>query len=155
MARTAALVLLIALCAARGEEKVHGADSVFVSSTVKIAWAVRKGASEDTSVVVIRVVNSASVYRFLRLDGVDPFSQSRKMLVPPRPINEHVDLTIPRGDFAMHPSCEILLYESKPTAVDNTARLVIYYLGVPDTTPEFSNDTEVKTYLDKMLGITR
>jgi hypothetical protein len=156
IARAAALALLaVAVGAVRGEEKIHGADSLFIAPTVKIAWAVRKGASEDTTVVIIRIVNSAGVYRFLRLDGVDPFSQSRKVVVSVRSIEEQADIVIPRSGFANHPSCEILFYENEPTSVDHTPGLTIYYLGVPDTTPEFSNDEEVKTYLYKVLGASR
>ena len=36
-----------------------------------------------------------------------------------------------------------------------SAALVVYYLGVPDTTPEFATADAMNAYLDKMLGIAR
>ena len=141
--------------AARAQETVHGADSLFVAPTVKIAWAVQKAASEDATTVVIRVVNSAGSYRTVRLDGVDPFSKSRKVLIPVRSIAEYADLTVPRTGFAEHPRCEIHLYRSEPASADQTASLTVYYLGVPDTTPEFRTKEAMDAYLGKMVGATK
>ena len=140
---------------AHAQETVHGADSLFVAPTVKIAWAVQKAASEDATTVVIRVVNSAGSYRSVRMDGVDPFSKSRKVLVPVRSIVEHADLIVPRAGFAEHPSCEIHLYRSEPASADQTASITIYYLGVPDTTPEFPTKEAMDAYLGKIIEAGR
>ena len=145
------LVVMAASASARAQEVVHGADSLFVAPTVRIAWAVQKGASEDATTVVIRIVNSAGAYGHVRLDGVDPFSKNRKVLVPVRPLAEQVDLSVPRSGFAEYPSCEIHFYR----AADQAPRLTVYYLGVPDTTPEFPTARAAEAYLAKMLGIAK
>jgi hypothetical protein len=135
---------------ARSQETVHGADSLFVSPMVKIAWAVRKGASEDATTVVIRVVNSADAFRQIRLDGVDPFSKQRKVLAATQSLARQVDLSVSRALFAEFPSCEIHLFTPNAPSGDAPS-LTVYYLGVPDTTPEFPSAQAVDAYLARML----
>jgi hypothetical protein len=147
------LLLMIAVIAsARAQETVHGADSLFVSPTVKIAWAVQKGASDEATTVVIRVINGTGAYRQVRLDGIDPFSKNRKVLVPIQPIAEQIDLSVPRSAFAEFPSCEVHLYHGDAATADQAPSLIVYYLGVPDTTPEFATAQAMKEYLARMLG---
>jgi hypothetical protein len=136
-----------------GQVAVHGADSLFVAPTVRIAWAVRKGASEDAATVVVRIVNSAGAYGSVRLDGIDPFSKSHKVLAPVRPLTGQVDLAVPRTEFAEFPSCEIHLYQSGAASDDQAPYLTVYYLGVPDTTPEFSTGQAMDAYLEKILAV--
>ena len=136
---------------ARSQETVHGADSLFVSPTVKIAWAVHKGASEESTTVVIRVLNSADAYRQIRLDGVDPFSKQRKVLAATQSLARQLDLSVSRGLFAEFPSCEIHFFTSNAPSGDGPPSLTVYYLGVPDTTPEFASMQAADAYLVKML----
>jgi hypothetical protein len=135
---------------ARSQETVHGADSLFVSPTVKIAWAVHKGASEEATIVVIRVVNSADAYGQIRLDGVDPFSKQRKVLTATQSIARQVDLSVPRAHFAEFPSCEIHLFARNAPSGGGPS-LTVYYLGVPDTTPEYPSAQTLDAYLAKVL----
>jgi hypothetical protein len=144
------LALLVTTQWARSQEVVHGADSLFVAPTVKIAWAVRKGATEEDTIVVLRIGNSAGSYGQVRLVGVDPFSKSRKVLVAAQSLTESIDLTLPRSGFAEFPSCEIHLY-AKDIAAEKPS-LTVYYLGVPDTTPEFKTAEDAAAYLTKALG---
>ena len=149
--RSLYLALLLAMpaygSAVSAQEKVHGANSLFVAPTVKVGWAVQKGASEETTLVVLRVVNSAGQYRQIRLDGVDPFSTKRKVLVSAQALGESIDLSVPRSGFAEFPSCEIHLYRSAAASPDAPPNLTIYYLGVPDTTPEFASARDAQAYL--------
>ena len=153
--RSVCLALLLTMpaygTAVSAQEKVHGANSLFVAPTVKVGWVVQKGASEETTLVVLRVVNSAGQYRQVRLDGVDPFSHKRTVLVSAQALGESVDLAVPRSGFAEFPSCEIHLYRSAAVP-DAEPNLTIYYLGVPDTTPEFASAREAQAYLAKALA---
>ena len=137
----AALVLSPAVTSA--QEVVHGADSLFVSPSVKLAWAVKRGASETETLVVIRVIAEAG-HRVIRLDGVDPFTKDRKAFVAARPLDREVDLSVPRAQFADHPSTEIHFFASAEDAAANRAKLTVFYLGVPDTTPEFARAAEAE-----------
>lgn len=137
------------------QDTVHGADSLFVSPTVKIAWAVQKGTSEEATTVVIRVLNLAGAYRHVRLDGVDPFTKRRTSLAAVQPFGGQIDLSVPRARFAEYPSCEIQLYRSEALPTDQRPNLTVFYLGVPDTTPEFPTAQAVDTYLARMLGMAK
>jgi hypothetical protein len=154
--RSVCLALLLAMpaygAAVSAQEKVHGANSLFVAPTVKVGWVVQKGASEETTLVVLRVVNSAGQYRQVRLDGVDPFSNKRKVLVSVQALGQSIDLSMPRSGFAEFPSCEIHLYRSAAASPEAEPNLTIYYLGVPDTTPEFAHARDAQAYLAKALG---
>jgi hypothetical protein len=156
MRRMACLSLALTTLAAgnpvRAQQEVHGADSIFVAPSVKIGWAVQKGTGEDTTLVIIRVVNSAGQYTQVRLDGVDPFSNSRKVLISPRPLQRRIDLSLRRSSFVDFPSSEVRLYRSQATADDQAPSLTVYYLGVPDTTPEFASAQDAEAYLAKALG---
>lgn len=146
-----ALTLAAALApgATRAQEVVHGADSLFVSPAVKLAWAVRRGATEAETLVVVRII-AANVYRFLRVDGVDPFTKDRKVLLS-RPLDREADLAIPRGQFADQPSTEFRFFANAEDASADRPGLTVFYLGVPDTTPEFAGQREAEAYLDRAL----
>ena len=73
------------------------------------------------------------------------------MLLSAHPLGSSIDLFVPPSGFAEFPSCEIHLYRSQAAAADEPT-LTIYYLGVPDTTPEFANARDAETYLAKTLG---
>jgi hypothetical protein len=154
--RSVCLALLLATLAistlVSAQEKVHGADSLFVAPTVKVGWVVQKGESEETTRVVLRVVNSVDQFRRVRLDGVDPFSNNRKVLVSAQALGESIDLSLPRSGFAEFPSCEIHLYRSAAPSLEEQPSLTVYYLGVPDTTPEFASAQDAQAYLAKALG---
>ena len=148
-----ALFVLLALSAvaAPAQEVVHGADSLFVSPTVKLAWAVRRGATEADTRVVVRVVPAGTAYRLLRVDGVDPFTKEHKVFVAARALTGQTDVTIPRGAFADHPSTEFRFFASAEDAAANAPKLTVFYLGVPDTTPEFADQSAADAYLTRML----
>ncbi|MCC6471842.1 MAG: hypothetical protein IT563_26250 [Alphaproteobacteria bacterium] len=147
-----ALAAILSPAPGRAQAVVHGADSLFSAPTIKLAWAMIKGNSEETTRVMIRVVNATSAYRFVRADGLEPFTKARVTLVETRALPERTDLFIPRARFADHPSLEILLDAAAEAAVPGRAALTIYYLGVPDTTPEFLAEKDADAYLAKMLG---
>ena len=148
-----ALVLLAALLAApaAAQQTVHGENSVFVSPAVKLGWAVRRGASEAETLVIVRVVADAS-YRAIRVEGVDPFTKDRKVFVTARPLDGVTDIAIPRAQFADHPSTEFHFFASAEDAAANTPKLTVFYLGVPDTTPEFREQRDAAAYLERMLA---
>jgi hypothetical protein len=150
LALTAAL--MIAPAAAQPGTVVHGADSIFAGSGVKLGWAVRRGATEAETLVVIRIIAAEASYRFIRLDGVDPFTKDHKVLVAARPLDGAADVAIPRAQFADHPSTEIRFFASAEDAAADRPKLTVFYLGVPDTTPEFAGQREAEAYLDRMLA---
>ena len=146
-----ALALIAALVApAAAQQAVHGENSIFISPFVKLGWAVKRGASEAETLVIVRVIATDTSYRVIRVDGVDPFTKDRKMFVM-RPLDRETDLSIPRAQFADHPSTEFHFFASAEDAAADKPKLTVFYLGVPDTTPEFPGQREAEAYLDQML----
>ncbi len=155
---SAAACLVVAVMwvsVAVAQTKVHGADSLFNAPTVKLAWGVLKGKTEADTQVVIRVVNVAGEYRFLGVDGVDPFTKAHAVFVEAQPLDKTADISIVRSKFADHPSTELHFFRDETAIRAKNATLVVYYLGVPDTTPEFATADAMNAYLNKILGIGR
>ena len=150
------LTMLVAGAAlAQAPARIHGESSEFAHPTLKLVWAVQRGATEDATTVVIRLVNSAGAYRTVRVDGVDPFTKDRVQLVTARDLGAMADLRILRSRFAAHPSAEIHLYRSAADERENRPALTVFYLGVPDTTPEFADAQRMEAYLTAMAAKTQ
>ena len=152
MPRLVAVALIAALLgpAFAQDVRVHGENSTFTSPSVKLSWAVKRGVSETDTLVIVRLIADAS-HRFVRLDGVDPFTKDHKVFVAARPLGRETDLSIPRASFADHPSTEFHFFASAEDAAANKPKLTVFYLGVPDTTPEFATQRDAEAYLARML----
>ena len=137
---------------AQGRE-VHGENSVFAGPGVVVAWGILKQPVEDESEVVIRVVVTDPAYSHLGAEAVDPFSRTRRGLGPDARIGlappATVEIRERRGAFADYPRLEIHLYRLA------TPVLTVYYLGVPDTTPEFVSEALLRAYLDAAVARAR
>ena len=158
-ARFGSLVIVAALLlgrsdavAAQGRE-VHGEDSTFAAPGVVVAWGILKKPVEDESEVVIRVVVTDPAYTHLAAEGVDPFSRARRPFGPGAGVRlappATVELRERRGAFADYPRLEIHLHRT------GTPALTVYYLGVPDTTPEFVAEEALRAYLDAAVARAR
>jgi hypothetical protein len=150
-----AVLLAVALWAtalpALAQQVLHGADSLFIAPSVKVAWAVQRGPSEAETAVVIRIADADPAYRLVRLDGVDPFSKDRQVFVAPRPLDRVTDLIVPRARLADNPSTEIHFFSNADDVAANRPQLTVFYLGVPDTTPEFSTQHDIEVYFSRRL----
>ena len=146
-----ALVLLAMLCVplrAQGQI-VHGADSVFSGPGVDIVWGVLKNEAEERTMVVIRVTSPTGGFAYVRVDGVDPFTQRRTTLTEGMPLGPRADIRTPRTSFADWPRREVHLYASEADWRAGRSGLTVYYLGVPDTTPEFTTEDALQNYLSR------
>jgi hypothetical protein len=139
MLRWLAPIAMLLASPAAAQLAVHGENSIFVSPTVKLGWAVKRGASEIETLVIVRVI------------AMDPFSKDRKVFVTARPLERETDIAIPRAQFADHLSTEFHFFSSADDVTANHAALIVFYLGVPDTTPEFAGQAEAEAYLAQML----
>jgi hypothetical protein len=66
-----------------------------------------------------------------------------------------VHLMTPRRTFADHPRREIRLYRTEGEWKADAPALTIYYLGVPDTTPEFASEAALASYLTEAVARAR
>ncbi len=60
------------------------------------------------------------------------------------------ELRVARTHFADFPRTELSFFDASAPAPP--ASLVVYYLGVPDTTPEFANEAALAAYLDDRIA---
>jgi hypothetical protein len=100
---------------------------------------------------VMRVAYEQGRFARLAVEGVDPFTKERKPAAPPRALSGAFEIRIARKTFADFPRTEILFFDAK-SASGAPAELVIYYLGVPDTTPEFPTEPALDAYLADRLA---
>jgi hypothetical protein len=147
-----ALLLAAQLPLGAGSE-VHGERDVFAGPGVALVWAVLRAPFDEATEVVIRVVLTAtadgpSPYAYVRLYGIDPFGGERRVLTPGGLLSGTTELRTPRATFAEFPRRELRLYRTLEAWSADAPALTIYYLGVPDTTPEFLSEPALKAYLD-------
>jgi hypothetical protein len=79
--------------------------------------------------------------------GIDPFSKQEQSLRPARASTDAIDLRGPRARFADFPRTEIRLYDSEAAVRSGAPALTVFFLGVPDTTPEFTSEEKLEAYL--------
>lgn len=132
--------------------EVHGSSDAYGEPGLALAWAVRRGADERTTQVVLRIVVDPARYPRLAVVGRDPFGGGEQVLLAPAATTGRVELAIPRAHFADFPRTEIRLYPAGPGGPTRT----VYYLGVPDTTPEFASEPALDAYLaDRITRVRR
>jgi hypothetical protein len=139
---------------AAGHE-VHGERDVFTVPGVVLVWAVLRAPAEEETQVVIRVVLTEGTYAYVRVLGVDPFSGDRRVMTPGGHVAGMVHLMTARRTFADHPRREIRLYRTEDEWKADAPALTIYYLGVPDTTPEFASEAALATYFAEAVARAR
>lgn len=150
-----AALLLVGLVLASGAavhgaetpREVHGMSDAFAAPGVAMAWGVVRGASETATVVVARIVTDPATYPWLAVTGGDPFTHRTGPLLTATRSSGVIDVRSPRAHFADLPRTEFRLYESAAAAQQDAPALVVFFLGVPDTTPEFATDDKLQAYL--------
>jgi hypothetical protein len=151
--------LVIALALAGGlarAAEMHGIADAYATPGVAVAWAVARGSGAADAVVVIRVAADAQTYPYLTVAGIDPFTQQRKSVhAASRTTGSSgggIDVRVPRAHFADFPRTELRLFATETAMLSDKPDLVVYYLGVPDTTPEFATAAALEAYLGDRIG---
>ena len=135
--------------------EVHGMADAFAAAGVAIAWGVVRGASETATVVAIRVVTDTALYPWVSVEGSDPFTQRQHPLLQPMSSAGVINVRSPRAHFADFPRTELRFYGSAAEAQSGVAKLVVFYLGVPDTTPEFATEDKLEAHLTDRIARLR
>jgi hypothetical protein len=148
------LLAWVAVASGQGHE-VHGENSVFAGEGVAIAWGILKAPVEDQSQVTLRIVPRGQPVAAVRIEAVDPFTAKRQVVLDGQPLGNALDVSSLRGSFADFPRREILLYRTVTDWQAGRPTAIIYYLGVPDTTPEFASQSALDAYLRDALATIR
>jgi hypothetical protein len=141
--------------ATEAPREVHGMADAFAAAGVAIVWGVVRGASETTTIVAIHVVTDTALYPWVAVEGSDPFTQRQHPLLQPMSSAGVINVRSPRAHFADFPRTELRFYGSAAEAQSGAPKLVVFYLGVPDTTPEFATEDKLEAYLTDRIARLR
>lgn len=135
--------------------EAHGALDAFATDGLAMAWAIRRGRDEQATQVVVRVEADPGVFAAMSVTGVDPFGGDRIALMPLRAIGGRVELAVPRARFADHPRSEWRFWRESAPSASAPPALLVYFQGVPDTSPEFDDAGKLDAYLAQRLAAAR
>ena len=132
--------------------EVHGSADAYAGDGLALVWGVLRGPDEASTVVALRIVAAPERYPLLAVVGRNPFSQQTKALLPPTSTKGGVDLRVARSHFPDFPRTELRFYGSAAAAQADSPQLVVYFLGVPDTTPEFTSEARLSAYVSDRIA---
>lgn len=133
-----------------GEREYHGADSVFEREGITIVWAILKGATEESSWVYIKIINSVKTpFRIFSVEAVDPFSKEKEWVVKDKKLENENLIRSNRASFREKTGRRILFYRSTEAFEKENPDMAVYYLGVPDTSPEVLSEKGMEDYFEK------
>jgi hypothetical protein len=132
-------------------KEVHGSLDAFAAPGLALAWAILRGKEEASTEVVVRVEADPKVYRSLNVIGVDPFTKASQPLAAVTSAEGTMVVRVPRSSFAELPRTEWRLYAAPMPAAADIPALVVFYQGIPDTTPEFNVEGELSDSLTRRI----
>jgi hypothetical protein len=141
--------------AAEGLREVHGSADAFALPGMALAWSVLRGATDDAALVVIRLVTDPALFSDVAVTGSDPFTARQQSLLALTPAAGGVELRVPRAHFAAFPRTELKFHAPGSTLPSQAPSLLVFYLGVPDTTPEFVDAAKLDAYLRARIAQVR
>ena len=137
---------------AQGQTEFHGADSIFEKEGITILWAILKGPTEESSSVYIKIINSGkNPFRIFSVEAVDPFSKEKDWVVKGEKLEEENLVRGVRTSFRDKTGRRILFYRSTEAFEKEDPDMAVYYLGVPDASPEILSEKEMEDYFKKAV----
>ena len=135
-----------------GQKEFHGADSVFEREGITILWAILKGPTEESSWVYIKIINSEkNPLQIFSVEAVDPFSKEKEWVIKRKKLEKENLLRSNRTSFRDKTARRILFYRTMEAFEKENPNIAVYYLGVPDTSPEVLSEKEMEDYFEKAL----
>ena len=164
MARLRSLSIIACFCFASGigapciaaePREVHGSADAFSAPGAALAWGILRGVNEAATLVIVRIVVDPGVFASVTVVGSDPFTQRQQALPYATPSSGRFELRMPRPHFADFPRTELRFSGSERATGTDPPKLVVFYLGVPDTTPEFASEAALDAYLTDRIARIR
>jgi hypothetical protein len=133
-----------------GQREFHGADSVFEKDGITILWAILKGPTEESSWVHIKIICSGeNPFQIFSVEAVDPFSKEKEWVVIGKKLEKENLVRSNRASFREKTGRRILFYRSTEVFEKENPDMIVYYLGVPDTSPELLSEKGIEDYFKK------
>jgi hypothetical protein len=106
----------------------------------------RGAPGSDVQVMIrIRILSEGgSPYSDYAVQAVHPLTRAAEWVVPKRSLEKVNTAAAPRESFANLAGRRIYFY--RPSAPE--PELAVYYMGIPDTTPELSDAAQLEQYFD-------
>jgi hypothetical protein len=133
----------------------HGSADAFAAPGVALAWGILRGRDEADTRVLVRVEAEPGTYGAVAIDGVDPFTRASQSLLAVQPIGGALVVRLPRSRFAELPRTEWRFFAANSPRPGDAPALLVYYQGVPDTTPEFDDAAKLDAYLAERIARAR
>jgi len=129
----------------------HGADSVFKAEGVSVIWGVIRGTDESNTMVYIKLVATDKArehFKYYSVKATDAFSDAAQWLAKGKKLQPANMVEHARELFQTLTERTILLYgDIDPENVENEKEsFSVYYLSLPDTTPEFTEREKMEKY---------
>ncbi|MFO1328981.1 MAG: hypothetical protein U1F56_16600 [Rubrivivax sp.] len=131
--------------------EVHGAHDAWAEPGIALAWGVLRGRDEAGTRVIVRIDVDPRRWARLEATGRDPFGGASVDLPMLQGDGGRYTVDVPRGRFADHPRTELRLWA--PGGAE--PGLLVYFAGVPDTTPEFNERARLEADLARRLEQAR
>jgi len=129
----------------------HGADSVFQAEGIAIFWAILKGEDDEHSLVyihLIRMDDAAKSFQKYGVLAVDPFSKEEKWIFEGKNFDEKNLLKLNRASFRDMMERRFFFYKSDEHSTARKPDMIVYYLSIPDTSPEFLEEHQIEEYFE-------
>ncbi|GAK55241.1 hypothetical protein U27_02073 [Candidatus Vecturithrix granuli] len=136
------------------KHEYHGADSVFQAEGLAIFWAILKGADDEHSLVYIKLISTAEAgkpFQHYRVLAVNPFSKEEEWVTKGETFEEQNLLKLNRASFRNKTERRFFFYKSEEIEEDQKPDMTVYYQGIPDTAPEFLEETQIEQYFEGAL----
>lgn len=140
---------------AQGKREYHGADSIFEKEGIIILWGIFKGSTEETSWVYIKIIHKegdSGSFQIFSVEAVDPFSNQKEWVVKGEAFKKENMVKSIRASFREKTARRVLFYEKAEDLLKENPAMIVYYLGVPDTSPEFMTEREIENYFEKAFS---
>ena len=127
----------------------HGADAIFQAEGIAIFWAILKGDDDEHSLVFINIVSTgktASPFRKFRLQAMDPFSKEKKWVFRDKDFEQNNLIKLNRASFRNMMERRFFFYMKDEPALDSRPDMTVYYMSIPDTAPEFLDESGLLSY---------
>ena len=150
----ATYLVLSVLPALAQPEALPGADAVFVARGLAMFWGVVRGPDEARTQVVLRIerLDPESPWRFASIEAVDPFTGERELVR--LALNLETDpvafVEMPRESFVAKPSRRLLFFRDVTALQDGRPGLVVAYVSLPDTVPEFGSRVDLAEHFRRV-----
>ncbi len=136
------------------QHEYHGADSVFQAEGIAIFWAILKGKDDESSLVYINLIrtdDSGKPFQKYSVLAIDPFSKEEKWVIEGEKFDEKNLLKLNRASFRDMTERRFFFYKSDKNHEDKKPDMVVYYLSIPDTAPEFFEESQLEDYFKEAI----